>query len=75
MDRKLIGYIVSFFGLGILTSAVIYPMGYLESVAVFRTMTSTGTLLIVLGLVIRLTLKRKKTKLNDTTTKFVKEHT
>lgn len=27
---------VSSFGLGILTSAIIYPMGYLESVVVFR---------------------------------------
>ncbi|MFD2445549.1 hypothetical protein ACFSO7_16440 [Bacillus sp. CGMCC 1.16607] len=66
MDRKLIGYIVSSFGLGILSSAIIYPLGYLESVVVFRTMTSIGTSLIVLGLFIRPTVKKKeKAKLND----------
>ncbi|WP_066297763.1 hypothetical protein [Bacillus sp. FJAT-29937] len=62
MDRKLLGYIVSSFGLGILASAVIYPMGYLESVTVFRTMTFIGTLLIALGVFIRPTGKKKKTE-------------
>lgn len=59
MDRKLIGYIVSSLGVGILTSAVIYPLGYLESIAVFRTMNSIGTSLIVLGLFIRPSVKKK----------------
>ena len=58
LDRKVIGYIVSSFGLGILSSAIIYPMGYLESIVVFRTMTSIGTSLIVLGLFIRPTVKK-----------------
>ena len=58
MDRKLIGHIVSSFGLGVLASAVIYPMGYLESVAVFRTMVFIGNVLIVLGVFIRPAVKK-----------------
>ena len=53
MDRNIIGYMISSFGLVILTSAIMYPLGYLESVVVFRTMISIGTLLIGLGLLIR----------------------
>jgi hypothetical protein len=60
LDRKLIGYIVSSFGLGILTSLIIYPLGYLDSISVFRTMTFIGTLLIVLGVFIRPTVKKKE---------------
>jgi hypothetical protein len=60
LDRKLIGYIVSSFGLGILTSSIIYPLGYLDSISVFRTMTFIGTLLIVLGVFIRPTVKKKE---------------
>ncbi|AXI09239.1 hypothetical protein CV093_10535 [Oceanobacillus sp. 143] len=62
MDKKLIGYAVSSFGLGILISAIIYPMGYLESVIVYRTMTFIGTALIVLGLFIRPTVKKKENR-------------
>ena len=58
MDRNIIGYMISSFGLVILTSAIIYPLGYLESVVVFRTMISIGTLLIGLGLLIRSTVKK-----------------
>ena len=53
MDKNVVGYIISSFGLVILTSAIMYPLGYLESVVVFRTMISIGTLLIGLGLLIR----------------------
>ena len=49
---------ISSFGLVILTSAIMYPLGYLESVVVFRTMISIGTLLIGLGLLIRSTVKK-----------------
>jgi hypothetical protein len=60
LDRKVIGYIVSSFGLGILTNAIIYPMGYMESVAVYCTMTFIGILLIALGVFIRSNVKKKK---------------
>ncbi len=53
LDRRIVGYMISSFGLGVLISAIIYPMGYLESVVVFHTMISIGSLLIVLGLFIR----------------------
>lgn len=59
MDRKIVGYMISSFGLGVLTSAIIYPLGYLESVVVFCTMTSIGSLCIVLGLFIRPKVKKK----------------
>ena len=58
MDRNIIGYMISSFGLVILTSAIMYPLGYLESVVVFRTMISIGTLLIGLGLLIRSAVKK-----------------
>jgi hypothetical protein len=47
VDRKLVGYIVGSFGLSILFSAIIYPLGYLESINVFRSMTIIGTALRV----------------------------
>jgi hypothetical protein len=53
VDRKLVGYTIGFFGLGILSSAIIYPLGYLESINVFRAMTIFGTALIFIGLLIR----------------------
>ena len=58
MDRNIIGYMISSFGLVILTSAIMYPLGYLESVVVFRLLISMGTLLIGLGLLIRSTVKK-----------------
>jgi hypothetical protein len=48
VDRKLVGYIVGSFGLGILFSAIIYPLGYLESINVFQSMTIIGTALSVM---------------------------
>jgi hypothetical protein len=60
VDRKLVGYNVGSFGLGILCSAIIYPLGYLESINVFRAMTIIGTALIFIGLLIRPNAKKKE---------------
>jgi hypothetical protein len=60
VDRKLVGYNVGSFGLGILCSAIIYPLGYLESINVFRAMTFIGTALIFIGLLIRPNTKKKE---------------
>ena len=35
MDRKTIGYILTSFGFGIIASAIIYPLGYVESETYF----------------------------------------
>jgi hypothetical protein len=60
VDRKSIGYNVGSFGLGILSSAIIYPLGFLESVYVFRAMTIIGTALIFIGSLMRSTVKKKE---------------
>ncbi len=57
MDRKTIGYILTSFGLGIIASAIIYPLGYLESEAVFYTMTSTGITFAFIGRMVRPSVK------------------
>ncbi|OEF98828.1 hypothetical protein BHF71_10785 [Vulcanibacillus modesticaldus] len=49
MNRKLIGYRIGSFGLGVVASAIIYPLGYLESEKVFYVMTSVGIALIIIG--------------------------
>lgn len=59
MDRNLIGYNVGPFGLGILVSAIIYPIGYLESEILYHSMTSIGTAFIVLGIFIRPSFKKQ----------------
>lgn len=53
MNRKLIGYSVSSFGFGVLTSSVIYPLGFLESALVYSVMTSVGAVLMIIGSFIR----------------------
>ena len=53
MNRKLIEYSVSSFDLGVLTSSIIYPLGYLESALVYSVMTSVGAVLIIVGSFIR----------------------
>jgi Flp pilus assembly protein protease CpaA len=60
VDRKLVGNTVGSFGLGILFSAIIYPLGFLESLSVFRAMTIIGTALIFIGLLIRTKVKKKE---------------
>jgi lipoprotein signal peptidase len=60
VDRKLVGYNVGSFGFGILSSAIIYPLGYLESINVFRAMTIIGTALIFIGSLIRSKVKKKE---------------
>ncbi|QED47179.1 hypothetical protein [Cytobacillus dafuensis] len=60
MNRTLIGYCVSCVGLGILFSAIVYPLGYLESTAVFYTMTTVGAGLVVIGSFIRPTRNKEK---------------
>jgi hypothetical protein len=60
VDRKLVRYNVGAFGLGILCSAIIYPLGYLQSVNVFRSMTIIGTAIIFIGLLIRPNGKKKE---------------
>lgn len=53
LSRKIVGYSVSSFGLGILASSSIYPLGYLDSKEVFNGMMFVGNILIVTGLFIR----------------------
>lgn len=62
MNRKIIGYSVSSFGLGILASAIIYPLGYLESEDVYHGMILIGSIFIVIGLFIRPTDKKQVVK-------------
>jgi hypothetical protein len=57
---NLIGYNIGSFGLGILSSAIIYPLGYLESLIVFRAMTIIGTALIFIGILIRSKVKKNE---------------
>ena len=57
MDRKTIGYILTSFGFGIIASAIIYPLGYLESETVFYTMTSTGVTFVFIGRMVRPSVK------------------
>jgi hypothetical protein len=59
IDRKLIGYNISFFGFGILVSAMLYPLGYLESKLIYHSIISIGTTFIVLGLFVRPRIKKK----------------
>jgi len=56
----LIGYCIGFLGLGILISAIIYPLGYLESKKVFYMMTTVGWGLIFVGMLIRPLHKSEK---------------
>jgi hypothetical protein len=60
VDGNLIGYNIGSFGLDILSSAIIYPLGYLESLIVFRAMTIIGTALIFIGILIRSKVKKNE---------------
>lgn len=60
MGRKVIGYSIGAFGLGILISSAIFPMGLFDSNTVFIVMKSVGITLIIIGLFFRPTEKVKK---------------
>ncbi|MFS0821891.1 hypothetical protein [Bacillus sp. 1P02SD] len=53
MYRNIVGYSVSSFGLGILASAILYPLGFLESKTVFNTMIIAGLVFVIIGSFIR----------------------
>ncbi len=49
MNRKLIGNSISSFGLGVLVSAIVHPLGFMESDNVFYIMMLVGLILIQIG--------------------------
>lgn len=53
MKRKLIGNGISSFGLGITVSAIVHPLGYMESQSVFYTMLVIGAALLLIGNIIK----------------------
>jgi hypothetical protein len=52
MKRKLIGNGISSFGLGITVSAIVHPLGYMDSQSVFYIMLVIGAALLLIGNII-----------------------
>lgn len=57
VNRSIVGYSVSSFGLGILVCAILYPLGFIESKTVFNTMNITGLAFVIIGSFIRTSKK------------------
>lgn len=58
MRKKLVGNSISFFGMGVIVSSIVYPLGFMSSQSVFYGM-------LVIGAVLLLTGKFKTAKENE----------
>ena len=49
MKKKLVGNGISSFGLGVIVSSIVYPLGVMNSQAVFQGMLVIGAVLLLTG--------------------------